>query len=49
MPEDAILNARSYKWDNSEDVIKVVIVIAHEELGEMKLSDITKRLLSQTD
>lgn len=49
MPEDTIANARSYKWDNSENTIKVIISIAHEDLGELKLSDITKRLLSQVD
>lgn len=49
MPEDTIANARSYKWDNSENAIKVVIAIANEELGELKVSDITKRLLSQVD
>lgn len=49
MPEGAILNARSYKWDNSDNRIKSVVVIAHEELGELKLMDITKRLLTQVD
>lgn len=49
MPEDVIMNARAYKWDNSDDSIKVVIAMAHIELGELKLSDITKRLLSQVD
>lgn len=49
MPEDVIINARAYKWDNSDDRIKVVIAMAHMELGELKLLDITKRLLSQVD
>lgn len=49
MPDGAILNTRSYKWDNSEDVIRAVVAVAHEELGEMKLMDITKRLLTQVD
>lgn len=49
MPEGAILNARSYKWDQSENKIKSVVAITHEELGEMKLRDITKRLLNQVD
>lgn len=49
MPDGAILNARSYKWDNSDNTIKAVVVIAHEELGELKLMDITKRLLTQVD
>lgn len=49
MPEDVIMNARAYKWDNSDNTIKAVIAMAHEELGELKLSDITKRLLTQVD
>lgn len=49
MPEGAIINTRAYKWDNSEDVIRGIVVVAHEELGEMKLMDITKRLLTQAD
>lgn len=47
--EDIIINARAYKWDNSENAIKAIIAISHEELGELKLSDITKRLLTQVD
>jgi len=49
MPEDVIMNTRAYKWDNSDDTVKVVVAMAHYELGELKLSDITKRLLSQVD
>ena len=49
LPEDVIMNARAYKWDNSDNAIKVVIAISHVELGELKLSDITKRLLTQVD
>ena len=49
MPEDVIISARAYKWDNSDNTIKAVIAMAHIELGELKLSDITKRLLSQVD
>ena len=49
MPEDVIINVRAYKWDNSDDTIKLVLAMAHLELGELKLSDITKRLLTQVD
>ncbi len=49
MPKGAILNTRSYKWDQSENIIKSLVVITHEELGEIKLRDITKRLLNQVD
>lgn len=49
MPEDIIINARAYKWDNSDDTVKIVVAMSHIELGELKLSDITKRLLNQVD
>ena len=49
MPMYSIMNARSYKWDMSENKIKTVIAIAHTDLGVLKLSDVVKRLLSETD
>lgn len=49
MPEDAVMNARAYKWDNTDNAIKVVIAIGHAELGELKVSDVARRLLSQVD
>jgi len=49
MPAVVIINARAYKWDNSDNTIKLVLVMAHLELGELKLSDITRRLLTQVD
>ena len=49
MPEDIIINARAYKWDNSDNTIKLVLAMAHLELGELKLSDITRRLLTQVE
>lgn len=49
MPEDIIINARAYKWDNSDNTVKIVVAMSHIELGELKLSDITKRLLNQVD
>ncbi|MGL5692958.1 MAG: hypothetical protein ACRCXA_02710 [Peptostreptococcaceae bacterium] len=49
MPEESVINARAYKWDNSDNAIKVIIAVCNEELGELKLSDVTKRLLTQVD
>ena len=49
MPPESIINARAYKWDNSDEAIKVIIAICNYEVGELKLSDVTKRLLSQID
>ena len=49
MPQSSIVNARAYKWDNSDKTIKLIIAICNDEVGELKLSDVTKRLLSQID
>lgn len=49
MPQYSIMNARSYKLDMSENKIKTIISVAHTDLGVLKLSDVTKRLLSETD
>lgn len=49
MPQNSIVNARAYKWDNSDETIKLIIAICNDEVGELKLSDVTKRLLSQID
>ena len=49
MPMYSIMEARSYKWDMSENKIKTVMTVAHTDLGTLKLSDVVKRLLSETD
>jgi len=49
MPMYSIMNTISYKWDMSENKIKTIIAIAHTDLGVLKLSDVVKRLLSETD
>lgn len=49
MPMYSIMEARSYKWDMSENKIKTVMAVAHTDLGTLKLSDVVKRLLSETD
>lgn len=48
IPENAILQSKAYKWD-ADDTIKLVIAIADEEVGELKLKDIMKRLLTQVE
>ena len=49
MPMYSIMEARSYKWDMSENKIKTVMAVTHTDLGTLKLSDVVKRLLSETD
>ena len=49
MPMYSIMEARSYKWDMSENKIKTEMAVTHTDLGTLKLSDVVKRLLSETD
>ena len=48
-PEDSIFDFKAYKWEPSDNDIKAVVVIAHEELGYGKLKDVMKRLLTQVE
>lgn len=49
VPEEGILDVRAYKWDQSDNDIKLVVAMAHEEVGEVKLRDIMKRLITQVE
>lgn len=49
IPAGAILDIRAYKWDESDNDIKLIIAIAHEDVGEAKLRDIMKRLITQVE
>lgn len=49
IPAGAILDIRAYKWDQSDNDIKLVIAIAHEDVGEAKLRDIMRRLITQVE
>jgi hypothetical protein len=49
VPAGAILDIKAYKWDQSDNGIKVVIIIAPEDIGEVKLRDIMRRLITQVE
>ncbi len=49
LPEDSIIDVKSYKWDLSDNDIKVVIAGVNEEVGEGKLKDVMRRLLTQLE
>jgi hypothetical protein len=49
VPKEAILDMRAYKWDKSDNDIKLVIAIAHKGIGERKLKDVMKILLRQVE
>jgi len=49
VPEGAIMDIKAYKWDRSDDGIKLIIIIAPEDTTEPKLRDIMKRLITQAE
>lgn len=49
MPEDSIINIESYKWDESDNDVRGIMVIVHEDFSQGKLKDITRRLLTQVE
>ena len=46
MPDDSV---ESYKWDESDNDVRGIIVIVHEDFSEGKLKDVTRRLLTQVE
>lgn len=49
MPEDSLFDIRAYKLDESFNTINLVMAICHETLGEKKLKDVMRRLLTQAE
>lgn len=49
MPKHSLVNSISYKWDNSDNVIKTVFTMAYIGLGQLKLNDVSRRLLNELD
>ncbi|MEG1254472.1 hypothetical protein [Clostridium sp.] len=49
IPEEAILDAKAYKWDQSDSDIKIIVIIANDEVEEKKLKDVMKKLLTQAE
>ena len=47
LPEDSIMDFKAYKWEPSDN--EGVLVMANEELGNNKLKDVMKRLLTQVE
>ncbi|MBE6052492.1 MAG: hypothetical protein E7212_01060 [Clostridium sartagoforme] len=49
LPEDSIIDVKAYKWDLSDNDIKVVIAGVNEDVGEGKLKDVMRRLITQLE
>lgn len=49
MPEGSMINIESYKWDESDNDIRCILILVHEDFSQGKLKDISKRLLTQAE
>ena len=49
LPEGSIIDVKAYKWDLSDNDIRVVIAGVNEEVGEGKLKDVMRRLITQLE
>lgn len=49
MPEDSILNIESYKWDESDNDIRCILILVHDDFSQGKLKDLSKRLKTQVE
>src|SRR5665647_1183846 len=47
VPEGAIMDIKAYKWDKSDNGIKLIIIIATEDTTDLKLRDIMRKLITQ--
>lgn len=49
LPEESIIDVKAYKWDLSDNDIRVVIAGVNEDTGEGKLKDVMRRLITQLE
>lgn len=49
LPNESIVDIKAYKWDISDNDIKLIIAVTHEDTGEGKLKDVMRRLLTQLE
>lgn len=47
--EESLMDIKAYKWDESDNDIKLVIAATHQSTGEGKLKDVMRRLLTQVE
>jgi len=49
VPDGAIMDIKAYKWDKSDNAIKLIIIIAPEDMFEVKIRDVMKKLTTQVE
>ena len=49
LPDESQVRFVTYKWDLSDNDIRVILVVGNDEIKENKLFDVLKRLLTQVE
>lgn len=49
LPEASIIDAKAYKWDNSDNDIKLIFLIGNDEAEERKMRDVMRKLITQCE
>ena len=49
VPDGAVLDIKAYKWNKSDNCIKLIIIIATENTTELKLKDTMRKLITQIE
>jgi hypothetical protein len=49
LPPQSIFDVMAYKWDKSDNEIRLIMGAAHEEMKELKLRDVMKKLMRQVE
>jgi hypothetical protein len=49
VPDGAVLDIKAYKWDKSDSCIKLIVIMAPDDMFEVKLRDIMRRLITQVE
>lgn len=49
LPEASLIDAKAYKWDNSDNDIKLIFLIGSDETEERKMRDAMRKLITQCE
>ncbi|MEG2935074.1 MAG: hypothetical protein RR844_01135 [Clostridium sp.] len=49
LPEESLIDAKAYKWDNSDNDIKLIFIIGNDEVEERKMRDVMRKLITQCE
>ncbi len=49
LPEASLIDAKAYKWDNSDNDIKLIFLIGSDETEERKMRDVMRKLITQCE